>query len=223
MKRLAMLFGWLALASAAQAQETQPAPPPGCALASDLIVSQGQGTVTINCSGVTEGYGDQLADLLSQILQNRLDPQAVIAKLDEIERVPEDGKPRTVDDAQRQAIIQALLGKPVQEIGIAAHSQVDDSAEYARALAQPLLMVGWQIQGQQIKRSAPKALDDVRGVALLVRSRDQPPAKALLLRSALTTAHVVAPLLSDPTMPADAVVMWIGRRPVFMSADQKPQ
>ncbi|MBV9860626.1 MAG: hypothetical protein JO267_00600 [Alphaproteobacteria bacterium] len=220
MKRVLMLLGCIVLAGGARAEET--AAPPQCSLVSGLIVAQDQGTVTISCSGVTADYGEQLSALLSQILKDHLDPQSVVAKLDEIERAPEAGKARMVDENQRQAIVQALVGKPAEDVAILAHSGVDDSADYGKAIATPLLMVGWQIQGHQIKRSVPRQLDEVRGVALLVRNKDKAPAKAVVLRTALAAAHIVAPILADPSVPEGSVTIWIGRPPVFLSAEQKP-
>jgi hypothetical protein len=80
-------------------------------------------------------------------------------------------------------------------------------------------MAGWQIEGHQIRRAAPKTLDPVSGLAVVVRDRDAPPQKAVRLRAALTAAHVNAPLVSDPSLAAEATVLWIGKRPTFMQAD----
>ena len=45
------------------------------------------------------------------------------------------------------------------------------------------------------------------------------PPKAMQLRSALSAAHIASQLVSDPNLPADAVTLWIGRRPVFMQVE----
>jgi hypothetical protein len=215
-------FALLGLTLAPSAARAEDPAPGGCALTSALLVSQDQGTVTIGCSGVSEAFGGQLADVLTRILQDRLDPQMVLAKLDEVERVPQDGVARVVSETQQQTIIQALLGKQPGRIAITAHPQVEDSADYAKSLAAPLIMVGWQIEGHQVRRTAPKLLEGVSGVALVVRSREAPPPQALQLRAALSAAHIVAPLVSDPALPADAMTLWIGRRPVFMPTEAKP-
>jgi hypothetical protein len=220
MKRLvvALLFGLLALPMAARADESV-----GCALTSAPLMAQPDGSVLIGCmGGVTEAFGGQLADIMTRILQSRLDPQAVMAKLDDVESVPDDGVARTVSDAQRHAIIQALSGKPGEQIAIIVHPLVDDSAEFGKGIAAPLIMVGWQVEGNQIRRAAPKALDPVTGVAIVVRSRDAAPPKAQQLKTALTAARIGAQLVSDPALPADAAMLWIGRRQVFMKADAKP-
>jgi hypothetical protein len=195
---------------------------PPCSLVSSVLITQDQGSVTIGCAGITEAYGNQLAALLNQILQNRLDPQSVMEKLQEVESLPEEGVARALDDMQRQAIISALHGKSSETVAIIAHPNVEDSADYARSLATPLIMIGWQIEGHQVRRAAPKPLDPVTGVALVVRNKDTPPEKAVQLKRALAAAHIQASLLSDPSMAADGTILWIGRRLTLQAAEQKP-
>src|ERR1044071_10321220 len=105
--------------------------PLGCALTSAPLMAQREGGVLIVCTGgVTEAFGDQLALVLTKILQNRMDPQAVLAKLEDIDSVPDEGAARIVSDAQRHAIIEALRGKDSGQVAIVAHPLVEDSAEY---------------------------------------------------------------------------------------------
>src|ERR1700691_2990814 len=78
----------------------------GCGLVSGALISQGQGQVMINCIGVSEEFGTQLAGILTCVLQKRLDPEIVIAKLNEVEGVPEGDAPRTLSADQGQAIVQ---------------------------------------------------------------------------------------------------------------------
>jgi hypothetical protein len=210
------LFLVAATAMATTASRAEDVPPAGCTLGSASFLSQpDQGDATINCTGLSEAVGRQLAEIMTRILQNRLDPQSVLAKLEEVDQIPQEGVARTVDENQRQLIIQNLIGKPVEQIAITAHQMVEDSAEYAKAIATPLMMVGWQIEGHQIRRAAPKSLDPVLGLALVVRDRGAPPQKALQLRAALAAAHIGAPLVSDPALAADATLLWVGRRPVL--------
>ena len=56
-----------------------------------------------------------------------------------------------------------------------------------------------------------------------MRSRDAIPAKAQQLKTALSAARIGAQLVSDPALPADAAMLWIGRRQVFMKADAAKQ
>ena len=201
----------------ARAEDT---PPAGCTLASASFLSQAdQGDVTINCTGLSEAFGKRLAEIMTRILQNRLDPQSVLAKLDEVARVPQEGVARTVDEDQRHLIIQSLIGKPAEQIAITAHLSVDDSAAFAKAIAAPLMMVGWQIEGNQIRRAAPKSLEPVQGVAVVVRDQNAPPQKALRLRAALAAAHIGAGLVSDPALAPDATLLWVGRRVAFSPAE----
>ena len=218
MKRLliAVGFGLVILSPAARAED---APGPVCGLTSAPLMAAADGNVLIGCSGVSDAFGNQFAEVLNRILQNRLDPQMVMAKLDEIDRVPDDGLPRVVDDGQRQAILQSLVGKQAEQIAITAHLAVDDAAEFAKGIAAPLIMAGWQIDGHQIRRAATQALDQITGVAILVRNRDAAPPKAMQLRSALAAAHIGSQFVSDPSLAADAAVLWIGKRPVFMQVE----
>lgn len=172
-------------------------------------------SASIGCAAVNEAMGNQLADLLSRILNDRLDPQMVMVKLGEIEPLPPEGVARAVADDQRQAIVNSLAGKQTQQIAIIAHPQVFDSAEYAGSLATPLLMAGWQVEGNQVRRAAPKQLDGVYGVALVVRDPNAPPEKTAVLRRALSAAKIPTPLVTDPALAPDATVLWIGKRPSF--------
>ena len=201
----------------ARAEDAAPA---GCTFAGASFLSQAdQGDVTINCTGLSETFGRQLTEIMTRILKDRLDPQSVLAKLDEVARVPQEGVARTVDENQRHLIIQSLIGKPAEQIAITAHLSVEDSAEYAKALATPLMMVGWQIEGHQIRRAAPKSLEPVQGLAVVVRDPGAAPQKALQLRAALAAAHIGAALVSDPALAADATLLWVGRRVAFTSGE----
>src|SRR5437016_2076563 len=107
MTRFAVLFALsLALPLAAAWADD----PPGCAVGSTNFLAQdkgeAKGDVTINCSGLTESFGNQLAEVLNRILRERLDPQTVLAKLSEVDRVPEEGVARTVSEDQRHVILQ---------------------------------------------------------------------------------------------------------------------
>src|SRR5262250_2166573 len=135
MERLAvaLLFAPVVLVSTPAARAEDPI---GCALTSAPLMAQPEGSVLIGCTGgVTEAFGDQLVLVLNKILQNRMDPQAVLAKLDGIDGIPDEGVARTVSDAQRHAIIEALHGKDSGQVAIVAHPIVEDSAEFAKGIA----------------------------------------------------------------------------------------
>jgi hypothetical protein len=214
MTRFALALAFFLVVSAGMAR-AEDAPPAGCTVTGANMLSPDQGDVAIGCSGLSEASAKQFADILTRILRNRLDPQTVMAKLDEVDRVPDEGVARTVDENQHQLIIQNLLGKPAGQIAITAHPMVEDSAEFAKAIATSLLMVGWQIEGNQIQRTAPRSLEPVPGIAVVVRDRGAVPQQALQLRAALTAAHIGAALVTDPTLAPDATLLWVGRRPVF--------
>lgn len=224
MKRLslAICLSFLLLAPGAGRADDPPAPA-SCAVSTQPLFGGDASAVTIACSGINEAFANQLAELMTRILRDRLDPQLVNAKLDEVERAPEDGVARTLDEAQRHAIVQNLAGKDGEQITITAHPAVEDSAAYAKELATPLLMVGWQIEGHQIRRAVSKTLEPVQGLAVVVRDKNAPPPKAQRLKAALSAARVNAPFASDPSLAPEATVLWIGKRPVIVQADAPKQ
>ena len=186
-----------------------------------LLVSQDGGTVTIGCNGIGEQFGGQLAGVLTEILQRRLDPQQVISKLGDLEPVPDVLVDRVLDAPHRQLIIQALFGQPAEQIAISADPLESDAGEYGKTIATALMMIGWQIEGNQISRKALPGLDHVHGLALLVHDPLSPPKKAEELKAALLKAQVEAPYRAAPTLAGDATMLWIGKRPSFNPLDPK--
>lgn len=205
---LCSLFLW---SGAARADD--PPPEQGCGLASGALVNQGQGVAVINCVGVSEAYGGQLAGVLTYILQHRLDPEIVIAKLSEVEGAPEGGAPRTLTPDQGQTIVQQLVGKPGEKIAIVANPAGKDTGDYALAIATKLQMAGWQIDGSQIRRVTPAGFDDLPGLVMVVRDVTAPPDKAKRLKTALASAKIFLPIIADPALPADGAMLWVGKQP----------
>ena len=50
------------------------------------IAPANTGSITINCPGMSKEQGDKMLAILNKILANQLDPNVVLAKLDEIEK-----------------------------------------------------------------------------------------------------------------------------------------
>jgi hypothetical protein len=187
----------------------------GCGLVSGALISQDQGQVMINCIGVSQEFGSQLAGVLTYVLQHRLDPEIVIAKLDEIEGAPPADTPRTLSADQGQAIVQGLVGKPAGTIAVVANPDGKDAGDYALAIATKLQIAGWRIEGSQIRRTAPANLAEITGLALVVHDEKSPPDAALRLKQALAAAKIFLPIVSDPSLGDDAELLWIGKRADF--------
>lgn len=219
MKRLLppVLGALLLLAAAARAGDAPQGQ--GCGLVSGALISQGQGQVMINCVGVSEEFGSQLAGILTYVLQRRLDPEIVIAKLNEVEGVPEGAAPRTLSADQGQAIVQSLLGTSAQ-ITMAADPGGKDTSDYAMAIATKLGIAGWQIEGSQIRRSVPPGLEDIHGIVLVVRDEKALPEKATQLKKAMGAAKIFLPVISNPGVPPDGALLWIGKRASLNAATQ---
>jgi hypothetical protein len=190
----------------------------GCGISSSPLAAPGQ--VTIDCVGVTEAYGTQLAGILTHVLRNRLDPEIVIAKLDEISGTPAGDEPRNLTADQGQAILKSLVAGPPAVIKIVADPEGSEPGNYALAIATRLGMAGWQIAGSQIPRTVPPGLDDIHGLVLVVRDEKKPPDKAQQLKKALAAAKVFLPVISRAEIAPDEAMLWVGKRPVFNTATQ---
>jgi hypothetical protein len=216
----ALLSALFLFPAATWADDPPPQSAQGCGLVSGALISQGQGQVMINCVGVTEEFGGQLAGVLTYVLQHRLDPELVIAKLDEIEGAPLDDAPRALSANQSQTLVQSLVGKPAGQIAIVANPAAKDGGDYALAIATKLQMAGWQIVGSQIRRVVPPGLEEIHGLVLVVHDDKSPPDMALRLKQAMGSAKIFVPIISDPTMAPDAALLWVGKQPEFSAATQ---
>jgi hypothetical protein len=215
----ALLGALLLMPVVALADDTGAPQGPGCGLVDNALISQGDGHVMIDCAGVTEEYGKQLAGILTYVLQRRLDPEIVIAKLDEIEGVPADGEPRNLTTDQGQTLVQSLMaaGKPAV-VSINADPDSPEPGNYALAIATRLGMAGWAIEGSQIRRTVPAGLEDIHGLVLVVHDEKAPPERATELKKALAAAKIFVPVISKPDLAADAALLWVGKRPVLNAA-----
>jgi hypothetical protein len=204
----------VALADDAVAQQGQ-----GCGLVANALVSQGDGHVMLDCVGVTEEYGKQLAGVLTYVLQHRLDPEIVVAKLDEIEGAPAGGAARNLTADQGQTLVQSLMaaGKPAA-ISISADPDGAEPGNYALAIATRLGMAGWTIEGSEIRRTVPPGLEDIHGLVLVVHDEKAPPEKAAALKKAMAAAKVFVPIISKPDLTPSAALLWVGKRPVLNAA-----
>lgn len=190
-------------------------------MSDSALVNQGSGTVTIDCVGVTPEFGNQLAGILTYVLQRRLDPEIVVAKLNEVNGVPADDTPRNLTVDQGQALVQSLMasGKPAT-IAVTADPGAPDSANYALAIATRLGMAGWNIAGSQIVRDVPPGLDDIRGMVLVVHDEKTPPEMAVELKKAMAAAKIFLPIVSRPEIEPNAAMLWIGKRPTLNASAQ---
>jgi len=189
----------------------------GCGVASGAFVAQGDGQVTISCVGVTPEFGAQLAGVLTEVLQRRLDPELVVAKLAEIEGLPPDDAPRNLTADQGQTLVRSLVGNPAA-IAISADPEGAEPGGYALAIATRLGMAGWRIEGDQIRRAVPPGLADVRGLVVAVRDEKAPPDKAARLKQAMAAAKIFLPIISKPDLGSEAALLWVGKRPTLGAA-----
>jgi xanthosine utilization system XapX-like protein/plasmid stabilization system protein ParE len=154
MKRFLLALGAGLTVSAAGALAQSP-PPPVCNVIGTNPLTQTEADVTISCSAMPEGLAWPLTAVLTRILQQRLDPQQVPAKLTEVAALPVEGAARTINDDQRQAIVRSIHGKPSAEVAMIAHPPVEDTAEFAQGLATPFrerpYIVPYRVRGDTVR------------------------------------------------------------------------
>jgi hypothetical protein len=191
----------------------------GCGMVDSALINQGAGTVTISCVGVSAEFGSQLAGILTYVLQRRLDPEIVIAKLDEVNGVPDDNVARILTTDQGQKIVDSLMasGKP-STIAITADPSEADAGNYALAIATRLGMAGWNIAGSQINRNVPPGLDEIHGVVLVVHDDKKPPAMAEALKKAMAAAKIFVPIIGRDNIAPDTAMLWVGKRATLNAA-----
>jgi hypothetical protein len=215
---LAVLFGALAVLPVAAFADGGASPDKGCGAASSAFAAPADGQVMITCTGITPEFGDQLVAILTEVLQRRLDPEIVVAKLAEIEGLPPDGAPRTLTADQGQILVQSLVADKPAAIAISADPDGAEPAGYALAIAARLGMAGWRVEGDQIRRVVPPGLGDIHGLVLVVRDEKSPPDNAMRLKQAMAAAKILVPIVAKPDLGAEAALLWVGKRPMLGAA-----
>lgn len=210
----ALLSALFLLPATAQAEDAQTSAQ-GCGLVANALISQGDGHALIDCVGVDAELGKQLAGVLTYLVQRRLDPEIVVAKLNEVDGAPANNEPRNLTADQGQELVKGLAaGKPAA-VAISADPDGPEPGGYALAIATRLGMAGWQIEGNQIRRTIPPGLEDIHGVVLIVKDDKAPPEKAVELKKAMALAKLFVPIISKPDMAAGAALLWVGKRPIL--------
>ncbi|HWB51869.1 MAG TPA: hypothetical protein VG651_22365 [Stellaceae bacterium] len=210
---LSLLFAaGLLLPAAALAEDAVPQGR-GCGVVTGGLVAPGDGHAMIDCAGVSPEFAGQLAGILTDVLQRRLDPAIVVAKLGEVMGAPPGDAPRNLTADQGQALVQSLVGGKPAVITIDADPDGAEPGGYALAIATRLGMAGWRIEGDQIRRVVPSGLEQVRGLALAVQDDKTPPEKATQLKQAMAAAKIFLPLIAKADLPPNAALLWVGKRP----------
>jgi hypothetical protein len=198
---LFVFFCWLATA--------QPNPPSGQTTGACSPINTGNSnTFNITC-GIGKQQGDALLKIINKILANQTDLIGFGGKLDEIlKAVNTIATGRTLDSTQQRAIAAILSATPREVVPITAYLSAEDGTSYGKALGDAILMGGWGVQGNAVNQAAATQFDSIRGVAILVPNKENPPTAAVLLQRALKAAQVDAPFMTSN----EGLVLWIGRR-----------
>jgi hypothetical protein len=119
---------------------------------------------------------------------------------------------RTLSQAQGQRVATAVSRIPKGKIVVTAYMSAEDGQDYGAYVASAIVAGGWSVEGNRINRAVGTVADQIRGLALLVRDATAPPRVALQLSEALASEGLAAPLATDPALPEETILLWIGRR-----------
>src|ERR1035437_2410484 len=138
--------------------------------------------LTINCSGISKAQGQKMLAILNKILMNQLDPDAVMAKLDEIQNdirhiQRRQGWPELTED-QVRTLTSKLSAFPRQKVMIILTNPDTNKSLLAGQLRDAIQRATWDVkQGSNMCMGPP-----LTGIYITVR--DETPA-ALSLVNAL--------------------------------------
>lgn len=161
----------------------------------------------ISCTGMDKEQGWKMLALMNNILAKQLDPDAVMAKLDEIEkevqgvasRVPQ---PRVISPAQSDKMSKVLLATPERHKPLLLFSGGDETQAYALQLAPIFLASNWPLFGGDAMGSNFKPTG--RQVELCVYPGNASAIEdAKVVQEAFKQAGIEAPIIEDATMTAE--------------------
>lgn len=155
-------------------------------------------TFTINC-GIGREQGEQMLKILNRILDNRLDPAAVMGKLDEIlsgvTKIEKSVKWRTLSVAQQEVLADACTAFAGRAISVFSFSGDPESAGLAQQIVAALSNARLRVQNRTgallIVNGAPPAGLGISGLD---------PALAKAISGALSVAGIassIAPVRPD--------------------------
>jgi hypothetical protein len=217
--KIALLFVTLALACYGQT--------PGTAETKGACSPANTGdnnTFTITC-GIGKAQGDQMLKILNKILLNQLDPNAVMTKLDEIQKdiheIRARESPWVLSEDQSTRIIGFLKGTGKTFSFSAWHSPSDlRSKDFLKQLSDAITKGGWNVKEPVFHILT----QDAAGIFIAVKDKDKPaPEGAILLQMALSAADVPSAGMSQPDLAEDAFELYVGQKPTNWSDPKKKE
>jgi hypothetical protein len=103
----------------------------------------------ITC-GIGREQGDKMLAILNRIIDNQIDPSAVMSKLDEIQKgvdaIRDQAAPRTITDQDVAAVSKFLSQFPKQTVKLAFLSANEESRRLAERIRSMVLAAGWECE-----------------------------------------------------------------------------
>jgi len=146
MNPLTLIAAFVLLVSPAIAQQTGAATTKGtCSPAT----TGNNNTFTFNC-GIGKEQGQAILGIVNRILANQIDPAAVMAKLDDIQRgvdqIRDQAAPRVINDQNATAVTKLLSQFPKQTIRLSFLSANEESRRLAERIRSIVIAAGWECE-----------------------------------------------------------------------------
>jgi len=166
------------------------------------IAPNNSGSVTINCPGLSKQEGDQMLKILNKILGDQLDPEAVMTKLDEIQKgvneIKQAHAPRRLSEQQKTILRAVLLPFKGEKVTVSVPMGDPEAFHYAQDFVALFREVGFELiayaGGSNDDGVNPiMIMGGAPPVGLIIQPKDETVWKTPLLRAfdqALTIAQV---------------------------------
>jgi hypothetical protein len=161
-------------------------------------VTGNSNTFTITC-GIGKQQGDALLKIMNKILANQLDPDAVMAKLDEIqkgvEKIREASAQRHLTPAQKTALLERLKSLPKPRLIFRLENGTAEVAAFADDFVEVFMQLGWLDR----KRDWAMGIGASRaaGLNMVIRSKEEYPPAADALYDALRSMGFELKVFTD--------------------------
>lgn len=178
---------------------------------------------TINCQGISAKQGEEFLKILNKIAKNELDPDTVMAKLDEIakavQKISTPLPKRRISPGDRTEII-ALLSHKTGTAGVSAIANNPEAYQFAQDWYDVLKAAGWKMQDATVRVFMSVGMP-FSGVILKIHGQPAGtgsvsiPRDSLEGRVAMSLEKVNGSLAVEPypDMPDGTVLLEIGPRP----------
>ena len=169
-------------------------------------VTGNNNTFNITC-GIGQEQGRKMLSILNKILASQIDPDAVMAKLDEIqkgiEKIREANIQRHLTPAQKTALLEKLKSLPKLRLIFRIENGTAEVATFADDFVEVFTQLGWL--NKQKDWDMGIGASRIVGLNMIVRSQEEYPPAAGALYNVLQGMGFDLQVFSDPKLQANEI------------------